>query len=474
MRRESVVATVVRRSVSNDNFSPSSTHYDSVAHGRSLGCERARGSVDCGSRASSPGRVWRIERRRHHRRQHAGIDRSRGDTLLRGRGSRLRASARSGTAFRRAASARCDLPRRRRAIQSLYGPMVAGRPRPAACPGRRSCTSRLRRGREPWTRSRATNLTSRRLRTEDFPFRREYFPPRLPALIRCRSFHATERARIVVHPALGRWRVLFRGRDCASVGGSCWLFPGATAGHCGVAETGRCCVGGSAYTCSTGTAYAACAGFDWRTCQAACASTDAACLSACQSNASSSPGGDPSGCTRDSSDDTMCVPSPYCAGSPDGSPCTTDSDCPAGNCQNDGCYPNADGNPCTVDAQCDSNNCFNYCCTPNTYGSPCGADASCASYNCQGGPARGDGSGNGACVTNTPRAGAWTTGPVLRAELASVYEASGMSPSRRLRLQDVQSISPVPSGCRRLDLHLRLSLCGHIVSFEVAGAVSRD
>jgi len=173
MRRESVVATVVRRSVSNDNFSPSSTHYDSVAHGRSLGCERARGSVDCGSRASSPGRVWRIERRRHHRRQHAGIDRSRGDTLLRGRGSRLRASARSGTAFRRAASARCDLPRRRRAIQSLYGPMVAGRPRPAACPGRRSCTSRLRRGREPWTRSRATNLTSRRLRTEDFPFRRE-------------------------------------------------------------------------------------------------------------------------------------------------------------------------------------------------------------------------------------------------------------------------------------------------------------
>ena len=103
----------------------------------------------------------------------------------------------------------------------------------------------------------------------------------LPALIRCRSFHATERARIVVHPALGRWRVLFRGRDCASVGGSCWLFPGATAGPCGVAETGRCCVGGSAYTCSTGTAYAACAGFDWRTCQAACASTDAACLSAC-------------------------------------------------------------------------------------------------------------------------------------------------------------------------------------------------
>jgi hypothetical protein len=266
----------------------------------------------------------------------------------------------------------------------------------------------------------------------------------------------------------------FADSDCASVGGSCWLFPGATAGHCGVAETGRCCVGGSAYTCSTGTAYAACAGFDWRTCQAACASTDAACLSACQSNASSSPGGDPSGCTRDSSDDTMCVPSPYCAGSPDGSPCTTDSDCPAGNCQNDGCYPNADGNPCTVDAQCDSNNCFNYCCTPNTYGSPCGADASCASYNCQGGPARGDGSGNGACVTNTPRAGAWTTGPVLRAELASVYEASGMSPSRRLRLQDVQSISPVPSGCRRLDLHLRLSLCGHIVSFEVAGAVSRD
>lgn len=120
----------------------------------------------------------------------------------------------------------------------------------------------------------------------------------------------------------------------------------------------------------------------------------------------------PSGCTRDSTYDSVCIPVDGGASSGNGSSSTSSSDvqpptpvknacggllpgtlacgtggtCLTGHCARGSCYPNDVGNPCTYDDDCgQGNHCTNGCCQSPAKGSACSAFWDCKSSTCNSG-----------------------------------------------------------------------------------------
>ena len=171
-----------------------------------------------------------------------------------------------------------------------------------------------------------------------------------------------------------------------------------------------CCVSGAYYGCPTAAALTQCMGFDVPSCLARCASSDTACVNACNQKAGT---GDPSGCTHDPTYDSTCTavdaglntntmssstsstsnvqpPTPVrnsCGGLYPGTlACGTGGTCITGHCSGGACYPNDVGNPCTYGNDCgQGNHCTNGCCASPAKGSACTAFWDCKSNTCTSG-----------------------------------------------------------------------------------------
>jgi len=178
----------------------------------------------------------------------------------------------------------------------------------------------------------------------------------------------------------------------------------------GSSSSQYCCVSGAYYACPTDAALSQCMGFDVPGCLARCASSDTACVNACNQKAGT---GDPSGCTHDPTYDSTCTPvdggsnsntnsssssstsnvqppTPVknaCGGLYPGTlACETGGTCITGHCSGGACYPNDVGNPCTYANDCGSgNHCTNGCCASPAKGSACSAFWDCKSNTCTNG-----------------------------------------------------------------------------------------
>ena len=176
----------------------------------------------------------------------------------------------------------------------------------------------------------------------------------------------------------------------------------------GSSSSQYCCVSGAYYACPTDAALSQCMGFDVPGCLARCASSDTACVNACNQKAGT---GDPSGCSHEPTYDSTCTavdagsntntsssssssnvqpPTPVknaCGGLYPGTlACETGGTCITGHCSGGACYPNDVGNPCTYANDCgQGNHCTNGCCASPAKGSACTAFWDCKSNTCTSG-----------------------------------------------------------------------------------------